>query len=701
MFRYFVCFLAFLSMSAAEPELIHIFTPGKHPGWKFEGTHLVTKQTSTGMELCTSEFCRSHLVYPVTLSPGRSYRIRLQGTGPLDLFFRRDHADAFYDLEVRDVFRKSPIFEAVFTPDAESPAGGRFILRPAERNVPVTLERFELKPLGGEPPSLPEDRVRRLIRPPAAGRGVVFSDGMLTEDRAKAVAAGHGNLVRLRFQGSDAIGNVRKACRLARRYGVKITLEFMHGGDSLAGSSALADLFQEYRDVIWAVRPGGQVIPENLAKFRVRFPDMWIMRELSACIPAEIVYDQRTIYCCNISTREELRSLRSLLAYFRVPVLATVPSAMADAAERALVNWVIAVRPPELNKELEKLERLLAKNASAEDQEASIVRAVQRARSRDSLVFGLITDTHYRRNSPKDAKAPAWCYAAALPQARRMAGLAKKMKADFIAVTGDILDGPGDSRAAEKDLAGMMTAMASACIPVLGTRGDHDRFPADADFHRIVTLPALKAGAKGDPDRPESTYYSMDFPKRRIRVIVLDTGGSMTAEGGPDAGIHQVQYLAKTGLDFRDKPDGRSWSVLLLGHAPASCDTMLNHEALNGVLAAFLTGGKYAGTLYPADTGSVCGRVSCDFSAQGPMRILGMCHGNFHEMRRWEKVVHKGAFREYLFPCAFPEPGAAATRPREKDTPEAGSFSFVVLDPVKKTLKIFRCGAGFDESYSL
>ena len=87
----------------------------------------------------------------------------------------------------------------------------------------------------------------------------------------------HGNFFRVRFRDEQDLSRAEAVCKLARKYGVKITLEFMRGGDALNQSRAFAGLLKKYKDEIWAVRPS----------FRGPVPDLvnmhrWVLLPMAA-----------------------------------------------------------------------------------------------------------------------------------------------------------------------------------------------------------------------------------------------------------------------------------------------------------------------------------------------------------------------------------------------------------------------------------
>ena len=712
---------------AAEPAIRNTFAPGQYPGWKDSGAELRLDQKPDSLELNALGTSWARLIRPVSLTPGRSYLVRMQGSGPVDLLFRQTGFGPYDAFAARDVFAYGSEFEAVFRPTSEYPAAMRLMIRPSRRDTPVVLERFELIPLGEEPAEVAmSQETRATLAQPEKVRGFVFPDGVITEGRARAVAAGHGNFIRVRLRDASEVGRALKFCRWARENKLKITLEFMRGGEPLLKSAMFAKILRDHADVIWAVRPDGNLTAGSAALFRKAFPKTWIMRELGGCQVSELLDDAKTVYCFRIDDAEDLHLVRSLRARVPVPVLACGPSGMANTFEREGLHYALETTDATLPRDVVAAERELVKNASAEAQSESLVRAVQRARKPGTLVFGFTTDTHYQSKQMRAGKTSiAWYHPDALRQMAHFAELGRKIKADFLAHGGDVIDGLLPKTEALKDLRTVMDTLTASGLPTLVVKGNHDDCalwcyaekqgrPDDAitekEWFDAVTSRALASGAKGDPAKADAGYFYMDFPAAKTRVVALNInenpltvgadGKMVNSIGIFDVGVHQLRWLVDHALDFRNRPDRKEWGVLILCHCPVTRDSMLNFANLCGVLRAFLDGGKFAGESVKGILGFWPGRIECDFSAQGPMKLYGSCSGHHHNLYRYEGNALDGRLLEAVFPCALARP-AKIGPVRPKGTPDAERFSFVVLDPAANEMRIFRYGAGCDERYPL
>jgi hypothetical protein len=188
----------------------------------------------------------------------------------MDIRIRRGGEGDRNDLHLQDVFKKGSVCEFTYTPPAEYPANIRLMLCPSRRNTPALVTNFELIPLGQALtpiPGLPE----KTIQPPKV-RGFVFQDGALSEDRAQAVKALFGNFIRVQLGSTADLSNAEKACQIARKYGLRITLEFMRGGEALNKSAALAVLLKNYHQEIWGIQPAGDLTEASANDFRKAFP---------------------------------------------------------------------------------------------------------------------------------------------------------------------------------------------------------------------------------------------------------------------------------------------------------------------------------------------------------------------------------------------------------------------------------------------
>ena len=134
-FSIFILLLAGAVLFAEPGECKHSFAPGQYPEWRKGGGLLQVIQKDDAVALQASELSFARLILPLSLTPGRSYRIQVSGSGPMDIRIRRGGEGDRNDLHLRDVFGKNPLCEFIYTPPAEYPANIRLMLCPARRNI--------------------------------------------------------------------------------------------------------------------------------------------------------------------------------------------------------------------------------------------------------------------------------------------------------------------------------------------------------------------------------------------------------------------------------------------------------------------------------------------------------------------------------------------------------------------------------------
>lgn len=713
--------LLLVSALHAGSVIDHTFQAGQYPEWRKTGAALRLEQRKDGLLLRTDDTVWARLVRWMTPVPGRTYRIQLEGSGSVDMLYRKHHSNR-YSFCVRDIFSRGNVFEYEFTLPADDPTRGRLMLRPSAAGQPVLLRRFTMTLLGPDPAELPLPDGESLEKnAPVRGRGFCFPDGRLTDVRAALLAKQHANLAAVRAHSAE---EAEEFCRIAGRHGLHLALEFPQGLPERADG-----LLKQYARTLFSVQTGEPLSADSLKKLRQKHPRIRFAVPLRECVPAELLNDPLLVYTIRLTDSKTLYRIRALRVLHPVSVLAEAPADMSNGLEAAQLNYTLLTDDAALSADAEKAERELVKNATLEEQERSLIRAVRRARRPGALVFGFITDTHYasRPEFPgRKYPQPDWAFMAALPQMERFSRMAEAVNADFICNAGDIINGTLPKPELLRDLETAVRALSPAGIPALLLKGNHDDGTAwcfrydrglkrnalsEADWFRQVTLPCLKNGAVGDSAHPAANYFYRDFPASKIRVICLnisenpltaDSRGvlQMDSLGLFDISIHQLRFLAEKALNFSDKKDAAQWGVVLISHCELEKDSMPNAPLVNGVLEAFLRGGKFSGSTQKSPLGFYPGSIDCDFSRQGPGRIYASLYGHMHNQTRYVDYLYSTKFPVLGFPQALAEinPGMP---PRPQGTPDENCFSFLVLDPAAGILKRFRLGAGQDDSFRL
>ena len=180
-------------------------------------------------------------------------------------------------------------------------------------------------------------------------------------------------------------------------------------------------------------------------------------------------------------------------------------------------------------------------------------------------------------------------------QCEAMAELANRIQADCLILGGDLLHGTSSREDCLDYLRAYAAVLGRADMPALAVRGNHDDNayhndpwippydPARVPWRYIVggddwcglLVESLARGrAVHDPENAQSTYYYMDFPEKKTRVIVTDayaypmeTRGEYalwTAESWDRFSDRQLMWFARHALDT--SRDG--WMYILASHGP-------------------------------------------------------------------------------------------------------------------------------------
>lgn len=188
--------------------------------------------------------------------------------------------------------------------------------------------------------------------------------------------------------------------------------------------------------------------------------------------------------------------------------------------------------------------------------------------------------------------------------------MANTTDVDCIILGGDLVHGTESHDSALGELNYLAQVFQKAKVPVISARGNHD----NNDYHgkpcalqHIITneewtntlLTPLAKGVETvhDEDDPYSTYYYMDFPEKKTRVIVLDAWNYpiITTDGihsvysaengwsmyGDNA---QVEWFGKVAFDA----EKQGWNYVLSTHAPvAGYSYAEGSTTINKIITAF------------------------------------------------------------------------------------------------------------------
>ena len=168
--------------------------------------------------------------------------------------------------------------------------------------------------------------------------------------------------------------------------------------------------------------------------------------------------------------------------------------------------------------------------------------------------------------------------------------MANTTDVDCIILGGDLIHGTYGHNSALGELNYLAQVFQKAKVPVISARGNHDNndyhgtpcalqhIITNEEWTTTLTTPLAKGvETVHDEDDPYSTYYYMDFPEKKTRVITLDawnypiitTDGVhsvYSAENGWEmyGDNAQVEWFAKVALDA----ELQGWNYVLSTHAP-------------------------------------------------------------------------------------------------------------------------------------
>lgn len=654
------------------------------------------------------------------LDPGRNYFFRIEGRGLAELHYN-DFLNKTIDIDGEITFTlKVP---------ADAPDHGTFrINRVKKSQRDFEISRLVVVPFP-DPPGfsrLNRERQKALRAGIPRLRGISLAVP-LTRECVSALTDGKGNFIRLRFSALSQLPDVKKALELLTAFpGISVTVEFAPA--TWPGTEKIAELWEKaaaglrpWRKRIFAYAPViGNAVPNwrNDAvsiwpRLRKLFPgERLIFQPGPTELQAEFnpLPDENLIYAASISDNRKFSGVRDFENIHCVPILAEPLLPFLNEADDCLWNWSIAAGTSAAAPRIIRAAyRPLHKNGDRQYQLDSIVNTLLADRSPGALHLAYATDSHYLSHPEK------WRYGAdSLDHMRDMAWIARQAKLDLIVHGGDIISGKNRPKPPSlQDLRDIVNVIRSSGVAMAVSIGNHDNNVqysgkaadtiSDGEWFDIVTKPALDSGATGDPQHPQANYFYYDFPRQKIRVIVLATLENPMRERADgkvnfhickwDLSCHQLQWLADKALNFSGKSEREKWSVLFFSHLPPD-ESFPNFSLWQGVIQAFQTGTKFQGETMPGQEPALYpGRITCDFSRQGKGRILALIHGHFHQDRH----NYRNGYLNAGFWCDLRSPTSKhPPESRPVGTPEAASIAVLSIDPARDELRVLRYGLGRD-----
>lgn len=226
----------------------------------------------------------------------------------------------------------------------------------------------------------------------------------------------------------------------------------------------------------------------------------------------------------------------------------------------------------------------------------------------------------------------------------------------------------------------------------------------------------------------DKVYYYKDFEEKKIRMIVLNTLDKPNDTVNIDGVEYekypwlpnivssvQVDWFIDEALDFSDKSDKASWSVLVLSHATPAPNVEWNSASLGDlqnsnpqgaqiikIAEAFSTGTSkslsYTDTLYG---GSATLNRNADFTAQGAIPIIGWLSGHCHI----DTKTTINGITYITTVCGYPDSSIGQSSSMSGMEMIAGTYSafgvdVLSLDKTARKVKLHRIGIGYDREWT-
>ena len=287
--------------------------------------------------------------------------------------------------------------------------------------------------------------------------------------------------------------------------------------------------------------------------------------------------------------------------------------------------------------------------------DAEFIKKIRDQQTGKSLCFVWASDMHYQRNSNS-------AYGISPTVLKNIAKVASAVKADFITVTGDVVNGYNDISIQKSDLIDVTNALCeNANIPAYIIEGNHDdnswyvKNNGDSTgtyqgMSQVMTNDKFTAyamnyalnGVVVDEDNPGGGYFYKDFAKAKIRCIFLNTtdipyiensDGTLKYYGQWTFGFQekQMDWLANKALKFTES----GWGVALFMHFDGQLDDAVGGSLsdpkcwyyVKQILAAYKT--KSSGA-FVSDVADFAASVSYDFTQNASNEIIGFFSGHVH-----------------------------------------------------------------------
>lgn len=349
-----------------------------------------------------------------------------------------------------------------------------------------------------------------------------------------------------------------------------------------------------------------------------------------------------------------------------------------------------------------------------------VARIINQHQSDDSVVFPFLSDAHcgYYTDKNNDATRLA---------GQLLALIGKRVPFDFIANGGDMANGAWDT-SRDKTYQQIedyteLTSDGQKGVLSLWMPGNHEDAPYMGTAERasqtdMFALVGRKNRVSGAGCPIGCNYGFLDLENRKLRVIYLDTDDKRSwgtiqvgnSESAPaylnahNVGGKQLQWLAKTALDFTEKTSPEEWSIVVLSHVALNISGTIT-DAVSGTVYTNSTAN--AATILEAykrgKSGSITHNnitVSYDFSeVENRAAIICYIHGHNHAYQE-ERI---GTIQSIGCPNVMNgrerESTDGTTYTKIVGTADGTSFCIITLDRKNAIIYADHVGVGYDREW--
>lgn len=293
------------------------------------------------------------------------------------------------------------------------------------------------------------------------------------------------------------------------------------------------------------------------------------------------------------------------------------------------------------------------------DEIKKTVETVRAKKKSDSLVFGLMTDTHYVINGGWEDSIS------------NLIAVHKKVKLDAMVHLGDLTDGMLPLDVTKKYSEKVMKDLQSLRIPVYLTLGNHD-----SNYFKLNQEWMTPEEQSQFYLKREKPWYTVDFEKQKLRCMFLFSFNHQEEirYGFPQEEVEWVKRM------LNEVPDG--YSILIFSHVPLLpemhywSNLIRNCTEMKNVLDQYVHSGGI---------------------------ILAYIHGHNHS----DQILYTECFPIISIGCAKCEdfkdkkPEGSVTFERKKGTLTQELWDVLVINTEEKKMEFVRFGAGNDRIVQL